>query len=183
MEEKKTDVTQESQEEVKKPKKKKTQKDMIEELEGEINALKDQNLRIHAEYDNTKKRLEQQRILDRKYASKYLIDQLLTPLVQLDKIVDMKTEDPTLKNFLIGFKMVKDQLFKVLENDGLKEIGALNEPFDPNFHEAIEKIHNQDLEDGINVEVVSKGYIYKEQLLRPAMVKVNEWSEENGEDK
>jgi len=181
MEEKKTDVSQETQED-KKPKKKKTQKDIIADLETEIKMLKDQNLRIHAEYDNTKKRLEQQRILDRKFASKFLIDQLLTPLGQLDKIVHMETEDPTLKNFLIGFKMVKDQLFKVLENDGLKEIAALNEPFDPNFHEAIEKIHNQDLEDGINVEVVSKGYLYKDQLLRPAMVKVNEWSEENGEN-
>lgn len=181
MEEKKTDVSQETQED-KKPKKKKTQKDIIADLETEIKMLKDQNLRIHAEYDNTKKRLEQQRILDRKFASKFLIDQLLTPLGQLDKIVHMETEDLTLKNFLIGFKMVKDQLFKVLENDGLKEIAALNEPFDPNFHEAIEKIHNQDLEDGINIEVVSKGYLYKDQLLRPAMVKVNEWSEENGEN-
>ncbi|MGA0351962.1 MAG: nucleotide exchange factor GrpE [Acholeplasmataceae bacterium] len=43
-------------------------------------------------------------------------------------------------------------------------------------------MHNQDLEDGINIEVVSKGYLYKDQLLRPAMVKVNEWSEENGEN-
>ena len=182
MEDNKTKASQEEQE-TKKVKKKPTQKEIIQALEDEIQALKDTNLRIHAEYDNTKKRIEQQRILDRKYASKYLIDQLLTPLGQLDKIVDMETKDPTLKNFLIGFKMIKDQLFKVLENDGLKEIEALNKPFDPKFHEAIEKIHQQDFEDGINVEVVSKGYMYKEQLLRPATVKVNEWSEENGENK
>lgn len=182
MEENKTNTSQDTQGETKKAKKKPTQKDIIQALEAEIQTLKDTNLRIHAEYDNTKKRLEQQRIIDRKYASKYLIDQLLTPLGQLDKIVDMKTEDPTLKNFLIGFKMIKDQLFKVLEQDGLKEIDALNKAFDPNFHESIEKIHNQDLEDGINIEVVSKGYMYKEQLLRPATVKVNEWSDENGEN-
>lgn len=183
MEDRKTTAEQEVKEEVKKTKKKKTQKEIIEDLKDEINTLKDQNLRLYAEFDNTKKRLEQQRITDRKYASKFLIQELLTPLEQLDKIVHMETDDASLKNFLIGFKMVKDQLFKVLENDGLKEIVALNEPFDPNFHEAIEKIHNQDLDDGINVEVVNKGYLYKEKLLRPAMVKVNEWSDENGEDK
>lgn len=182
MEENIKNETQDKQETTK-PKKKKTQKDIIQELENQIKELNDKLLRTHAEYDNTKKRLDQQRVQDRKYASKFLIDQLLTPLGQLDKIVDMKTEDPTLKNFLIGFKMVKDQLFKVLENDGLKEIQADQKPFDPTFHEAIEKVSDKSLENGINVEVVSKGYMYKEQLLRPAMVKVNEWSEENGEDK
>jgi molecular chaperone GrpE len=107
----------------------------------------------------------------------------MNPLSQLDKIVDLKTEDPQLKNFLIGFKMIKDQIFKVLESDGLKEIEALNQVFDPNLHEAIEKLEDKSKPSGINVEVISKGYMYKEQLLRPAMVKINEWSEENGEDK
>jgi molecular chaperone GrpE len=167
----------------KKPKKKLTLKDQIELLEQEIKELKDKNLRVVAEYENARKRLDTQRIQDRKYASKYLIDQLLTPLSQLDKIVELPTEDEKLKNFLIGFKMIKDQIFKTLEADGLKEIEALNRPFDPNFHEAMEKIHDQSLPNGINVAVINKGYMYKEQLLKPATVKVNEWSEENGENK
>ena len=167
----------------KKPKKKLTLKDQIELLEQEIKELKDKNLRVVAEYENARKRLDTQRIQDRKYASKYLIDQLLTPLSQLDKIVELPTEDEKLKNFLIGFKMIKDQIFKTLEADGLKEIEALNQPFDPNFHEAMEKIHDQSLPNGINVAVINKGYMYKEQLLKPATVKVNEWSEENGENK
>jgi molecular chaperone GrpE len=165
------------------PKKKLTLKDQIELLEQEIKELKDKNLRVVAEYENARKRLDTQRIQDRKYASKYLIDQLLTPLSQLDKIVELPTEDEKLKNFLIGFKMIKDQIFKTLEADGLKEIEALNRPFDPNFHEAMEKIHDQSLPNGINVAVINKGYMYKEQLLKPATVKVNEWSEENGENK
>jgi molecular chaperone GrpE len=95
----------------------------------------------------------------------------------------MKTEDVQLKNFLIGFKMVKDALFKVLESDGLKQIDALDKPFDPNLHEAIETLEDKTKPSGINVEVVTQGYIYKEQLLRPAVVKINEWREENGENK
>jgi molecular chaperone GrpE len=166
-----------------KVKKKITQKEVIQNLELEIVSLKEQLLRTHAEFDNTKKRLEQNRILDRKYASKYLVDQLINPLSQLDKIVELPTEDPQLKNFLIGFKMIKEQIFKVLESDGLKEIEALNQVFNPNMHEAIEKLEDKTKLNGINLEVISKGYMYKEQLLRPAMVKINEWSEENGEDK
>lgn len=166
-----------------KVKKKPSQKEVIESLEEEIKALKEQVLRAHAEFDNTKKRLEQQRIQDRKYASKFLVEQLISPLSQLDKIVEMKTEDTQLKNFLIGFRMVKDALYKVLESDGLKHIEALDQPYDPNIHEAIEKVEDRNKPKSINIEVVSKGYMYKDQLLRPAMVKINEWSDENGENK
>jgi molecular chaperone GrpE len=79
--------------------------------------------------------------------------------------------------------MINDQCFNVLFNDGLKEIEAINQPFNPNYHYAIEKVSNKEQPNGINLEVIQKGYTYKEQLLRPAMVKVNEWSEENGENK
>lgn len=175
-------ITKETEKVDKQSKKKLTYKDLINGLEKEILELKDKNLRVVAEYENARKRLDIQRIQDRKYASKYLIDQLLTPLSQLDKIVEMPTEDDKLKNFLIGFKMVKDQIFKTLETDGLKEIEALNQPFDPNFHEAMEKIHDQNQPNGINIAVISKGFMYKDQLIKPATVKVNEWSEENGKN-
>ena len=176
-------TTKETEQVEKQSKKKPSLKDQIEILEKEIVDLKDKNLRVVAEFENARKRLDTQRIQDRKYASKYLIDQLLTPLSQLDKIVELPTEDEKLKNFLIGFKMIKDQIFKTLEADGLKEIEALNQPFDPNFHEAMEKIHDQNLPNGINVAVTNKGYMYKDQLIKPATVKVNEWSEEHGENK
>ena len=61
-------------------------------------------------------------------------------------------------------------------------IKALGEKFDPNYHYAVEKESNKDKEDGIILEVVNVGYTYKERVLRPAMVKVNEWSEDNNEE-
>jgi molecular chaperone GrpE len=158
-------------------------KEQVDALESEINALKDKLLRNAAELENFKKRMHQERIQDRKYASKNLIADILNPLDQLDRIVQMKTDNELLKNFLIGFKMINDQLFNVLQTDGVKEIEALGKSFDPNVHHAIEKIENKEKENGIVLEVVQKGYTYKDQLLRPAMVKVNEWSEENGKDK
>jgi len=158
-------------------------KEHIEALENEIKELKDKMLRNAAELENFKKRMTQERINDRKFASKHLINDILTPLEQLDKVVHMQTDQELLKNFLIGFKMINDQFYNILSQDGLKEIEALNKPFDPNFHYALEKLSIKDKPNGINLEVVQKGYLYKDQILRPAMVKVNEWSEENGKDK
>ena len=171
----------ESHEETKKEKKNK-HKEQIEKLESEVKEMKDKWLRSVAELENFKKRMTQERINERKFASKNLIADLLVPLEQFNRAVSMETENDLLKNFLIGFKMINEQFYNVLIQDGLKEIDALNKPFDPNYHYAIEKESNKDKPNGINLEVIQKGYTYKEQILRPAMVKVNEWSEENGKD-
>jgi molecular chaperone GrpE len=157
-------------------------KEQIEKLEEQIAELKDKYLRSIAEQENIKKRIHTERLQERKYASKNLVGDMLNPLDQMNKIVSMKTDNELLKNFLIGFKMVNDQFYSVLEKEGVKEIDALNKPFDPNYHYALEKVSNKDLPNGINLEVIQKGYTYKDQLLRPAMVKINEWSDENGKD-
>jgi molecular chaperone GrpE len=175
-------VEQDIPHEESKKERKNKHKEQVEALESEIKELKDKLLRNAAELDNFKKRMTQERINDRKFASKNLINDILTPLEQLDKVVNMQTEQELLKNFLIGFKMINDQFYNVLSQDGLKEIDALNKPFDPNYHYALEKLSVKDKPNGINLEVIQKGYLYKDQILRPAMVKVNEWSEENGKN-
>ncbi len=167
---------------VQKKERKNKHKEQVEQLEQEIKNYKDKLLRNAAELENFKKRMNQERIIDRKYASKNLVGDILIPLEQMNKAVNMKTDNDLLKNFLIGFKMINDQFYATLEQDGLKEINALNQPFDPKLHHAIEIVSDLDQPNGINLEVSQKGYTYKEQILRPAMVIVNEWSEENGKD-
>jgi len=166
-----------------KKEKKNKHKEQIEQLEFEVKSYRDKLLRNAAELENFKKRMNQERINDRKYASKNLIADILNPLEQMNQVVNMNTDNDLLRNFLIGFKMINDQFYSILEQDGLKEIDALNKPFDPKLHHAIENVSHLDQPNGVNLVVVSKGYTYKEQILRPAMVKVNEWSEENGKDK
>ena len=179
----KEDVPIEEHHEETKKERRNKHKEQVDALELEIKELKDKLLRNAAELENFKKRMTQERINDRKFASKQLINDILVPLEQLDKVCNMQTDNDLLKNFLIGFKMINDQFYNILKSDGLKEIDALNKPFDPNYHYAIEKLAVADKPNGINLEVIQKGYLYKEQILRPAMVKVNEWSEENGKDK
>ncbi|MDY0209824.1 MAG: nucleotide exchange factor GrpE [Acholeplasma sp.] len=165
-------------------------KEQIEQLQTEIEKLnqdkqelKDQFLRERAELENFKKRVHQERINERKYASLKVIESLINPLDQLKIVTNMQVQDEALKNYLIGFKMINDQLFQLLEEEGLKVIDALNKPFDPNYHHAIDKVNDKEKPDGICVSVTQTGYMYKERILRPAMVKVNEWSDENGNDK
>ena len=168
--------TEKVDEKTKKEKKDKY-KEKILKFEEELKEAKDKFLRNAAELENFKKRTAQERILDRKYASSYLISDLLLPLEQLNKIVNLPTEDDVLKNFLIGFKMINDQLYNILESDGLKRIESVGKPFDPNFHHAIEKVVDETKDNNIIVEETQTGYMYKDRILRPAMVKVNERKE------
>ena len=163
----------EEQPEIKKEKKNK-HKEKIEQLEKQNAELKDKLLRNAAELENFKRRMNEERIKDRKYASCDLVTDLVSILANLDKCVNMETTDPMLTNFLIGFKMINNQLFDRLHQDGLEEIKAeKGMAFDPNIHHAIETTEVEGIESNIITEVVQKGYKYKERVIKPAMVKVN----------
>jgi len=175
-EEKNEKVTEEKNE-PKKP----SSKDEIKRLSEEVERYKEDYLRSMAELENFKKRMNEEKIKDRKYAATTLIHNILVPLEQLKKVVAMKPEDERIKNFLIGFKMISDKIFEILKLEGLVEIEALNQKFNPEFHYAVEKAHDNTKENGIVIEVIQDGYMYKDRILKPAMVKINEWSENNNE--
>lgn len=181
VEEKKESTNNESQKEtkeneVKKQEVKKDKKNKlvskIEELEKNNKDLKDQLLRNRADLENFKKRITDEKIKDRKYASFELVRDLISALDNLDLAVKMETEDSVLKNFLIGFKMINDQLFEVLTKDGLKVIEATGK-FDENFHQAIAVEEKEGVEAGMILEQYKRGYTYKDRIIRPAMVKVS----------
>ena len=161
------------QPEVKKEKKNK-HKEKIEQLEKQNAELKDKLLRNAAELENFKRRTNEELIKDRKYASCDLVNDLVSILANLDKCVNMETDEPLLKNFLIGFKMIDKQLFDRLYQDGLEDIKAeVGMAFDPNIHHAIETTEDETKESNVITEVVQKGYKYKDRIIKPAMVKVN----------
>ena len=153
---------------------KKNKQESSKKLEEKIAILSDQLLRNKAELENFKKRNNEERIKDRVYASVDLITNLLNPLDMLKQVVNIEQDNELLKNYLIGFKMISEQIFLTLEKDGLKEIDALNKSFDPKFHYAVEKTLDETKPSGIVLEVEQKGYIYKDKVIRPAMVKINE---------
>ena len=101
---------------------KKEKKDKIAKLEEENKKLKEQYYRTLADSENFKKRIDDERIRERKYASQRLIEKLLNDLDIFDKAVNMKTDDPNLNNFLIGFQMINNNINQVLEEEGVKKI-------------------------------------------------------------
>ena len=146
----------------------------IEELEKKLQETNNSILRIKADYENYKKRVEKEKLDIRKYASMDLIAELLISLDQLKIVCEYPVENELLKNYLIGFKMINDKIFETLHNNGLKEVDVLNKPFDPNTSHAIEKIYIENKEQNLVIQEIQKGYMYKEKLLRPAMVKVSD---------
>lgn len=152
-----------------KPKKNKK----VEKLEEEIASLKDQLLRNQAELENFKKRMNEERIKDRKYAMYDFLMEAIETFDIFNKAVNVKTDDEKLKKYLDGFKMIDSRFSNILENYGVKAIDCLNKPFDPSFHSALDTIEVEGVEPNTVVEVVMTGYTYKDRVLRPAMVKVS----------
>lgn len=142
-------------------------------LKKENAELKDQLLRNLAELENFKKRTNEERIKDRKYALADFLMQLIDTLDIFDKAVNKQTDDEKLKQFLDGFAMINKSFKQILERNGVKPIEALGKAFDPAYHSAIETVEVEGTDSNIVVEELMTGYIYKDRVLRPSMVKVS----------
>ena len=171
--------TADANEEIKKDKKNKKAKkiedfDEYHLLVQEVANLKDDLLRNRADLENFKRRNNEERIRERKYALQDFLIELIDVIDIYDKAVSVKTDDEKLNKFLSGIIMINNRLKQILEHYEVKQIDALNKPFDPSFHSAIEAIKVDGVEPNTVVEVIITGYTYKDRVLRPSMVKVSE---------
>lgn len=144
-----------------------------EELIVELNKYKDLYLRTLAEFENYKKRMNEERIRERKYFNQSLMERLVSALDIFDRTINIETDDEKLKNFLIGFKMINDNLKQILEDEGVKLIESIGKQFDPSVHHAIETTYDENYEEGVIIEEIQRGYTFKDRVLRAALVKVN----------
>lgn len=143
-------------------------------LVQEVANLKDDLLRNRADLENFKRRNNEERIRERKYALQDFLMELIDVIDIYDKAVNVKTDDEKLNKFLSGFIMINNRLKQILEHYEVRQIDALNKPFDPSFHSAIESVKVDGVEPNTVVEVIITGYTYKDRVLRPSMVKVSE---------
>lgn len=165
-----------------KKEKKNKYKEQINKLEAEIKNLKNEYLKVFAEMENTKRRLKEDAIKDRKYASQKVIGELITPVDMLVQIVNMEVTNPEIQNYQIGFKMIANQLVDVLKNEGLAPI-EVGKEFDPKTMQAMSTEEHEDLDDNSVIRVMQPGYMFKDRILRPAMVVVNKKNEKIEEKK
>lgn len=145
----------------------------IETLNETIKTLKDQLLRNQAELENFKRRTNEERIKERKYAMQDYFMEVIDILDVFDQAVNVKTDDEKLNKYLSGFVMINNRFKQILESYGVKKIECLHQTFDPAFHQAMEVVEVDGVESNIIVEVVMSGYTYKDRVLRPSMVKVS----------
>ena len=172
-----------SKKEKKKDKKSKLEKEN-EELKEELAKLKNEYLKVFAEMENTKKRLNETAIKDRKYASQKVVGELVQPVDMLTQIVNMPALNDEVRNYQIGFQMIANQLVDILKNEGLALIDSLGKEFDPKVMQAVSVDYDPEKPLNIVLSVMQQGYMYKDRVLRPAMVTVNtKPKEETNDDK
>ena len=142
-------------------------------LQLELQKVNNAYLRVLADYENFKKRTQEERIKERKYQYQELFEKLVNLVDLFDKAVNTPTEDEKMKNFLIGFSMINKHFQQILEAEGVKKIKALNEVFNPVYHHAIETQWDETKPENQVMQELQTGYLYKDRVLRPSLVKVN----------
>jgi len=156
-------------EEVNKP----TLEDKVIELEAENAKLKNEFLRAYADTENLKKRLNAEADSVRKYRIQSFAQEILPVLDNLERALASEIPKGS-ENFYKGVEMIYSQLVNALKNEGVSEIDCLDKPFDPNFHQAMITEKKEGVEPGVVIEVLQKGYVLKDRILRASMVKVSE---------
>jgi molecular chaperone GrpE len=147
----------------------------VELLQNEVNSLKDKFLRNQAELENFKRRTQEERMKERKYAQQYILMKLIDLNDNFGRALQSNEGDyDGLKE---GLTLIMSQLNSILEEENVKKIESVGKEFDPNFHQAVMTSNEEDLEDDIVAEEFQIGYMYKDRVLRPSMVKVNKKGE------
>lgn len=145
--------------------------DEMKKVKAELEEAQDRLLRLQAEIANIQKRNAKERQDAAKYRSQNLAQELLPVVDSLEQALAIEVEDEKAANLKKGVEMVYNIMMEALKREGIESLDPLHEPFDPNFHQAIQI---QPLEEGqaadTVVNVVQKGYVLKDRVLRPAMV-------------
>ena len=158
------------------PLEKMTKEELIDRI-GMIQELADKNydlyLRSQAEIENVRKRFQKDKQDLAKFANDTIIKQLLPVADNLEKAIAHAKDENALDALRDGIDLTLKGFLDTLERNGVERIEALDQPFDPNFHEAVSEAENDAVEPGTVVNEFQKGYTLNKRLLRPAMVVVS----------
>jgi molecular chaperone GrpE len=143
----------------------------LEEANNKIKELEEKLIRMSADNVNYRKRKDEEVIRIMKYANEDIIKEILPIMDNFERAIKVGSSDETM---LSGIKMVYNSLEAVLTSFDVKAINDIDKPFDPTCHNALLAEHKEGVEPGIILDVLQKGYLYKDKIIRPAMVKVSE---------
>ncbi|MGG0413044.1 nucleotide exchange factor GrpE [Peribacillus simplex] len=146
----------------------------IAELEAKIEEMDNRYLRLQADFDNSRRRAK----LDMEAAQKYRVQSIASDLVEaldnFERATKIEAENEQTKSLLQGMEMVYKAITDALTKEGIEPISSVGEEFDPRLHQAVMQVQDENFGSNIVVEEFQKGYLLKDRVIRPAMVKVNE---------
>jgi molecular chaperone GrpE len=138
-------------------------------LAAEKDELHDRMLRARAEFDNARRRADRERSDFLQFAAMDLVREILPVLDDFERALQVETAD---REYAKGVELIYQRLLETLKKLGLEPIEAQGKPFDPNLHQAVERVDTEEAEDQTVLGEFQKGYNFKGKLLRPAMVRV-----------
>lgn len=143
-------------------------------LKAEVDAKEEQYLRLYAEFENYKRRIQNEAQTQKRYQAQKVLTDVLPALDNFERALKIEGDDESFNALKKGVEMVYESLLKALEDNGLEKIKTEGEQFDPNFHQAVMQDENPDFESGQITEELQAGYQLKDRVLRASMVKVNQ---------
>ncbi|OPX34147.1 MAG: nucleotide exchange factor GrpE [Desulfobacteraceae bacterium 4484_190.2] len=149
----------------------------VKEVQKTADKNFDLYVRSQAEIDNLKKRFQRDKAELYKFSNESLIKNLLSVGDNLEKAIAHSENDNSLDALREGVELTLKGLMDTLEREGLESVKALDEPFDPNFHEAVSELKDNSVKPGTVIQELQKGYILNQRLIRPAMVIVSKKDE------
>lgn len=148
--------------------------DELTALKNENATLKDNQIRLQAEFQNYKRRTEKEKSEIYKYANEKIVVELLAVMDNLDRALDSISHNADdHQNVLNGVEMIKKSFEDLLEKEGVQLIDAVDQPFDPNMHHAVMTEEKDGVDADIVIEEFQKGYKLGDKVVRPSMVKVS----------
>ncbi|MEN0203952.1 nucleotide exchange factor GrpE [Staphylococcus aureus] len=157
---------------------------VIEEIDpkdqkiNELQQLADENeekyLRLYAEFENYKRRIQKENEINKTYQAQRVLTDILPAIDNIERALQIEGDDETFKSLQKSVQMVHESLINALKDNGLEVIKTEGEAFDPNIHQAVVQDDNPDFESGEITQELQKGYKLKDRVLRPSMVKVNQ---------
>jgi len=131
--------------------------------------LYDRVLRARAEFENARRRAERERLDFLQFAAMDLVKDILPNLDDFERALKVETAD---RDYAKGIELIYQRMFETLKKLGLEPIESKNAKFDPNLHQAVERVHTEEAEDMTILDEFQRGYNFRGKLLRPSMVKV-----------
>ncbi len=148
--------------------------ELIKNMSKAMEELQNKYVLQQADFQNYKRRREEETLSLLKYKHFDIAEDILPIIDSFERALASKSLSEEMKKYLEGFNMIYNGLKNILNKYEIKEVDCLNKEFDHNTCQALMMEHKDGVEPGIVIEVMQKGYLIKDRLLRPALVKVSE---------